>query len=76
MILMFVINSIALEANLNPVEDAIFTEAKDSPFANILAVRPEDKDKDSIKKLGQALQSQEVKQFIEDNYKGSLIPAF
>lgn len=72
-----VINSnYALEANLNPVEDAIFTEAKDSPFANILAVRPEDKDKDSIKKLGQALQSQEVKQFIEDNYEGSLIPAF
>ena len=33
-------------------------------------------DKDSIKKLGQALQSQEVKQFIEDNYEGSLIPAF
>lgn len=72
-----VINSnYALEANLNPVEDAIFTEVKDSPFANILAVRPEDKDKDSIKKLGQALQSPEVKKFIEDNYKGSVIPAF
>lgn len=72
-----VINSnYALEANLNPVKDAIFTEAKDSPFANILAVRPEDKDKDSIKKLSEALQSPEVKKFIEDNYKGSVIPAF
>ncbi|TEB06085.1 Methionine-binding lipoprotein MetQ precursor [Pelotomaculum schinkii] len=72
-----VINSnYALEANLNPVKDSIFMEAKDSPFANILAVRPEDKDKDSIKKLGQALQSPEVKKFIEDNYKGSVVPAF
>ncbi|TYO95355.1 MetQ/NlpA family ABC transporter substrate-binding protein [Desulfallas thermosapovorans] len=72
-----VINSnYALEANLNPVEDAIFMEAKDSPFANIVAVRAEDKDKEAIKKLGEALQSPEVKQFIEDNYKGSVIPAF
>jgi D-methionine transport system substrate-binding protein len=72
-----VINSnYALEADLNPVKDAIFMEAKDSPFANILAVRPEDKEKDSIKKLSQALQSPEVKKFIEDNYQGSVIPAF
>ena len=72
-----VINSnYALEGGLNPVKDSIFTEAKDSPFANILAVRPEDKDKDSIKKLSQALQSPEVKKYIEDNYKGSVIPAF
>lgn len=72
-----VINSnYALEGGLNPVNDSIFMEAKDSPFANILAVRPEDKDKDSIKKLGQALQSPEVKKYIEDNYKGSVVPAF
>jgi len=39
-------------------------EAKDSPFANVLAVRPEDRDKEDIKKLGQALQSPEVKKFL------------
>ncbi len=72
-----VINSnYALEANLNPVKDSIFMEDKDSPFANIVAVRAEDKDKESIKKLGEALQSPEVKKFIEDNYKGSVVPAF
>lgn len=72
-----VINSnYALEANLNPVTDSIFMEPKDSPFANVLVVRAEDKDKESIKKLGQALQSPEVKKFIEDNYKGSVVPAF
>ncbi len=72
-----VINSnYALEANLNPVEDSIAMEAKDSPFANVIAVRAEDKEKESIKKLGEALQSPEVKKFIEDNYMGSVVPAF
>ncbi|HHY40846.1 MAG TPA: MetQ/NlpA family ABC transporter substrate-binding protein [Syntrophaceticus sp.] len=72
-----VINSnYAIEANLNPVKDSIFMEAKDSPFANVLAVRPEDKDKEAIKKLGEALQSPEVKAFLEEKYQGSCIPAF
>ena len=72
-----VINSnYALEANLNPVEDSIFMEPKDSPFANVLVVREEDKDKESVKKLAQALQSPEVKAFIEENYAGSVVPAF
>ncbi|NLM46326.1 MAG: MetQ/NlpA family ABC transporter substrate-binding protein [Firmicutes bacterium] len=72
-----VINSnYALEANLNPVEDSIFMEPKDSPFANVLVVRKEDKDKESVQKLARALQSPEVKKFIEDNYAGSVIPAF
>ncbi|NMB41898.1 MAG: MetQ/NlpA family ABC transporter substrate-binding protein [Firmicutes bacterium] len=72
-----VINSnYAIEANLNPIEDSIFMEAKDTPFANVLAVRPEDKDKEAIVKLGEALQSPEVKQFLEEKYQGSCVPAF
>ncbi|HHX73890.1 MAG TPA: MetQ/NlpA family ABC transporter substrate-binding protein [Firmicutes bacterium] len=72
-----VINSnYALEANLNPVADSIFMEPKDSPFANVLVVREEDRDKESVKKLAGALQSPEVKKFIEDNYAGSVIPSF
>ncbi len=72
-----VINSnYALEGNLNPATDAIFSEPKDSPFANVLAVRPADKDKEAIVKLGQALQSPEVKQFLEENDAGSCVPSF
>lgn len=72
-----VINSnYALEAGLNPVKDSIFMEPKDSPFANVLVVRPEDKDKEAIKKLSEALQSPEVKQFLEEKYQGSCVPAF
>lgn len=66
----------AIEANLNPVKDSIFMESKDSPFANILVVRPENKDDEAIKKLGEALQSPEVKAFLEDTYQGACVPAF
>jgi D-methionine transport system substrate-binding protein len=72
-----VINSnYALEANLNPVEDSIAMEPKDSPFANVLVVRAEDKDNEAIAKLGAALQSEEVKQFLEETYQGACVPAF
>jgi len=72
-----VINSnYALEANLNPVKDSIFMEPKDSPFANILVVRPDDVNKESIQKLAAALQTPEVKQFLEDKYPGACVPSF
>ncbi len=66
----------AIEANLNPVEDSIFMEPKDSPFGNVLVVRAKDKDKEAIKKLGEALQSPEVKEFLEEKYQGSCVPTF
>lgn len=66
----------ALQANLNPTKDALAIESKDSPYANVLAVRKQDKDKAYIKALSDALNSAEAKKFIEDKYKGSIIPAF
>ena len=66
----------ALEANLNPLKDALALEDKDSPYANIVAVRSGDQDRPEIKKLMAALQSPEVKKFIEDKYKGAILPAF
>jgi D-methionine transport system substrate-binding protein len=66
----------AIEANLNPMKDALAIEAKDSPYANILTVRTEDKDKPSIQALSKSLNSPEVKKFIEEKYQGNIIPAF
>lgn len=72
-----VINSnFALEASLNPVKDAIIIEDKDSPYANVLAVKKSDTEKPYIKALSKALNSEEVKKFIEDKYKGSIVPSF
>jgi len=66
----------ALEAGLNPSRDALIIEGDDSPYANIITVRPEDKDNEAIKKLVKALQTEEVKKFIEEQYGGSIVPAF
>ena len=66
----------ALEADLNPTKDALFIENADSPYANILTVRPDNAESEEIKALVEALNSDEVKKFIEENYKGSIVPAF
>ena len=65
----------ALEAKLNP-KDAIFTESSDSPYANIVAVREGDENRPEIKKLIEALTSQESKDFIEKKYNGAIKTAF
>lgn len=66
----------ALEAKLVPTKDALFIESADSPYVNILAVRKGDESRPELKKLAEALNSPEVKKFIEDQYKGAVVPAF
>lgn len=66
----------ALEAGLDPTKDALFIEDKENPYANLLVARPDNKDSDAIQKLAKALTSEDVKTFIEEEYKGAVIPAF
>ena len=66
----------ALEADLNPVEDALFIEGKDSPYVNVLAINEGDEDKPGIQELADALTSDDVRQFIEEKYDGAVVPAF
>lgn len=66
----------ALEAGLNPVEDAVYLEGSESPYANIVAARPDNKDKPEVTALVKALQTEDVKKFINDKYKGAVVPAF
>lgn len=61
----------ATQAGLVPNRDALFIEDGKSPYANILVVRSEDRDKAVFKKLIKAYQSDEVKQFITDHFQGS-----
>ena len=66
----------ALEAGLNPLEDALLIEGSESPYANLVAVK-EGNEKDArIEKLINALNSDAVKSFIQDQYKGAVVPAF
>lgn len=66
----------ALEADLNPVEDALFIEGKNSPYVNVLAINEGDEDKPGIQELADALTSDDVRQFMEEKYDGAVVPAF
>ena len=66
----------ALEAKLDPSKNALVIEGSDSPYVNILVTREDNKDSDAVKKLVAALHTPEVKQFIEEKYKGAIKPAF
>ena len=66
----------ALAAGLNPKEDSIILESTDSPYTNYIVVRAENADDPTIQKFIKAYQSDEVKKFIEDEFKGSIIPSW
>jgi D-methionine transport system substrate-binding protein len=67
----------ALEAGLTPATDALLIESvKDNPYANMLVARADDVNDPRVQKLEQLLHSPQVKQFIEQKYKGSVVPAF
>lgn len=72
-----VINSnFAMQVQLNPVKDTLFTEDATSPYVNIVAVREGDTDRPEIKSLIKALQSEKVKKFIEEKYNGAVVATF
>jgi len=72
-----IINSnFAMQVNLNPTKDTLFIEDSTSPYVNIIAVREGDDNRPEIQALIKALKSDEVKKFIEDKYKGAVVPAF
>lgn len=66
----------ALELGMNPKKDSIYIEAGDSPYVCIVAVRPEDKNNPLIKKFIEAYQSEDIRNFINKEFNGSVIPAF
>lgn len=66
----------AMTAGLVPTKDALALEDTNSPYANILAVRTKDKDNPAFQKLIKAYHSEEVKQFIQSHFKGSVVTAW
>lgn len=68
----------AVEAGFDVQDDALEIEDKDSEaaqtYANIIAVRKGDEDEPAIKALEKALHSDKAKEFMEDEYKGAVIP--
>ncbi|MFD4376924.1 MetQ/NlpA family ABC transporter substrate-binding protein [Streptomyces sp. NPDC058486] len=67
----------AIEADLSPSKDALVLEkAEGNPYANFLAVKAGNENDARVQKLAELLNSPEVKKYIEDTYKGSVVPAF
>lgn len=66
----------AIEAKLNPTKDALFIEGADSPYTNIVAARKDRAGGADIAKLMSALHSADTKKFIQEKYKGAVVPAF
>lgn len=66
----------ALEAGLNPVGDGLIIEDADSPYVNVVVVREGEEEEEKFTKLLNALQSDKVKTYIEENYDGGVVPAF
>ena len=66
----------ALEAGLDPQADAIGREEAQSPYVNIIAVRAEDENAEWVQALVAAYHSDEVKAFVEETFKGSVITAW
>ncbi|MHB8065680.1 MAG: MetQ/NlpA family ABC transporter substrate-binding protein [Ruminiclostridium sp.] len=64
-----------LEAGID-ANTALFREGKDSPYANILVTKKSRVNEPAIVALKNALTTEEVRKFIEDKYKGAVIPAF
>ena len=56
-------------------EDRVL-EGSESPYANIITTREDNKDSEAVKKLVEVLQSEDVKAFIAEHYNGGVVPAF
>lgn len=69
-----IINSnYAIDADLDPMSDSLLMEGSSSAYGNILAVKEGNEDSDAIKALVAALESQEVADFINSEYKGAVV---
>jgi D-methionine transport system substrate-binding protein len=66
----------AMEAGLNPKKDAIAIEGEKSPYANVIVVRTADKDKPWVKTLVESYHDDSIRAFINDQFKGALIPSW
>lgn len=64
----------ALDAGINPLEDSIAIEDSNSPYVNVIAVNAGDEENENIVALVEALKSNEIQEFILDEWGGSVVP--
>lgn len=67
-------SNFAVDQDIDPLEDSIALESTSSPYANIVAVRSEDKKDPAIQKLIKVLKSKEVQDYILEEWNGAVVP--
>jgi D-methionine transport system substrate-binding protein len=67
-------SNFAIDGGLNPIEDSIAIEDSESPYVNIIAVREGDEKNAEIKTLVEVLKSQEIQDFILEEWGGTIVP--
>ncbi len=65
----------ALEADLDPFKGLI-RESSESPYANVIVVRAGGADRPEVKTLVEVYHSPSVRRFIEQSFKGAVVPAW
>ena len=72
-----VINSnYALGAGLNPTTDSLAIESADSPYVNVLVVKEGNEDNAAVQALVEVLHSDTIRDFINEEFDGAVVPAF
>lgn len=66
----------AIKAGLSPAKNAIFLEAIDSPYVNLIVIREDDKDQPKFKNFISAFQSKEVKEEAKRIFNDQAIAAW
>ena len=66
----------AMEAGLNPLNDAIVIEDSTSPYVNVVVTAAKNKEDPDVLKLVEVLRSPASKEFMLEKYKGAVVPAF
>ena len=68
----------ALQADLNAAEDSLITENPDyaKVYVNVVACRAGEENSDKIQALKKALQSDDVKKYVDETYKGAVVTVF
>lgn len=65
----------AIGAGLNPTKDSVFREDENNKsYINIIAAKTERKDDEVLKKIVEIYHTDEVKEFIEEEFGGAAVP--
>jgi len=64
----------AIGRGLEAKNDSICIEEEDSRYVNVIAVKTEDENNEALNTLVEVLHSEEIQNFILENYEGAVVP--